>query len=71
MDDQERRARAASDRGYAATVIATDLMMLEREICGFLDAGKAQEIKDCLAKAQLPELGNLRAAELIGGVFAK
>lgn len=69
MDDQERRARAASERGYAATVMATELMMLEREVWAFLDGGKAQEIQSRLASAALPVLGNSRAAELIEGVF--
>jgi hypothetical protein len=65
MDDQERRARAASDRGYSATVLATELLMLEREVSAFLDDGKAQKIRDCLVSANFPEPGNYRAAKLI------
>lgn len=65
MDDQERRARAASDRGLAAIALAPELLMLEREIQAFLDGTKAQEIKEALKAADLPEPGNAKAAKMI------
>ena len=42
MDDQRARARAASERGLAATVEATQLMTLEREVGRLLDGGGAE-----------------------------
>ncbi len=65
MDDQERRAKAAADRGLAATVAATDLLLLEREVTAFLDDGKADEVRMALRAATLPGRGNRAAAELI------
>jgi hypothetical protein len=65
MDDQERRAKAAADRGLAATVAATDLLLLEREVASFLDGGKADDIRGALRDASLPARGNRLAAELI------
>jgi hypothetical protein len=65
MDDQDRRAKAASDRGLAATVAAHELLLLEREVAAFLDGGKAADIRAALAEISLPERGNRRAAELI------
>ncbi len=67
MDDQTRRARAASDRGLAATVMADDLLMLGREVAAFLDHGKAAEVARALAAVTLPEPGNRAAARLIEG----
>lgn len=69
MDDQERRARAASDRGFSVTVLATELLMLEREVKSFLDDGKNEKIRNCLASAVFPELGNDLAARLIERSF--
>lgn len=71
MDDQERRARAASDRGLAATVLAHEVLLLEREVRAFLDVGKAAEIRAALAAAELPEPGNRAAAALILGEEAQ
>jgi hypothetical protein len=65
MDDQERRARAASDRGLAETVNADELFRLEREIVAFLDGGKAQRIRERLSGLTLPEPGTAAAAALI------
>ena len=65
MDDQERRAKAATERGLAATVAATDLLLLEREVTAFLDGGKAEEIRAALRAVTLPARGNRAAAELI------
>jgi hypothetical protein len=67
LDDQERRARAASERDLAATVLGTELMQLEREVTAFLDEGKADMIRTALAEIDLPELGNTSAARLIEG----
>lgn len=65
LDDQEKRARAASDRGLAATVLADELLILEREVNGFLDGGKSETIRQNLSNASLPERGNELAAKLI------
>lgn len=68
LDDQDRRARAASDRGLAEIVAAHELFRLEREIRLFLDEGKAAMIRDRLAAVSLPEPGNAAAAACIEGV---
>lgn len=65
MDDQERRAQAASERGLAVTVAAEDLLLLEREVGFFLDDGKGQGLRKALAEAELPAPGNGTAAALI------
>jgi hypothetical protein len=65
MDDQDRRARAASDRGLAATVDPDELHLLEREIAAFLEGGRAAEIRGRLAALTLPEPGTAAAAALI------
>lgn len=70
MDDQERRSRAASDRGLAETVLATELLRLEREIRTFLDGGKGAELRGKLAAVSLPECGNMEAARLVEGLGA-
>ncbi|MCB2125516.1 MAG: hypothetical protein H6897_15185 [Rhodobacteraceae bacterium] len=67
MDDQERRARAASGRGLAETVLAHELLLLDREIATFLDAGKADKVRAALSAATLPAPGNRAAADLILG----
>lgn len=67
MDDQERRARAASDRGLAETVLAHEMLLLEREIAAFLDGDKADRVRAALKAARLPETGNRAAAALILG----
>ena len=66
-DDQERRARAASDRGLAETVLAHELLLLEREVTAFLDDGKSDAIRTALAEVELPARGNAEAARLIDG----
>ena len=68
MDDQERRARAASDRGLAETVLPNELLRLEREILAFLDQGKATDIRRKLAATILPAQGTKDAAALIEGL---
>ena len=67
MDDQERRAKSASDRGLSATVLASEMLLLEREVKAFLDGGKAAEIRQNLSNTTLPEPGNAAAAALIEG----
>lgn len=67
MDDQERRARAASDRGLAETVLAHEMLLLDREVAAFLDGGKAERMRAALRAAPLPEAGNRAAAALILG----
>lgn len=68
MDDQERRARSACDRGLAAMVAANGLLDLEREIGLFLDAGKANDLRRKLAALDLPPRGTAAAAALIRGL---
>ncbi|MGB5067942.1 MAG: glycosyltransferase, partial [Albidovulum sp.] len=67
MDDQERRALAASERGLSATILASEMLLLEREVKAFLDGGKADTIRHNLQKAVLPQSGNSAAAQLIEG----
>ncbi len=69
LDDQERRARAASDRGLAETVEAHELFRLEREIRWFMDEGKAAMIRERLAAVSLPEPGTAAAAAAIEGTW--
>ncbi|MFN6951325.1 MAG: glycosyltransferase, partial [Albidovulum sp.] len=65
MDDQERRARSASDRGLAECVLAHEMLLLHREITAFVDGGKADRVRAALAAVTLPETGNRAAAALI------
>lgn len=65
MDDQEKRARAASDRGAAITILAQELLLLERAVTDCLDNDKTSEIRTALADLNLPEPGNTAAARLI------
>ena len=65
MGDQERRARAASDRGLAQTVLAHEFLMLEREVKAFLEDGKAATIRKNLKAATFAARGNQAAAEII------
>lgn len=65
MDDQEKRARAASERGLAATVLAHEFLQLEREVSEFLDDGKAVLVRDLISNTLLPDRGNRAAAALI------
>lgn len=67
MDDQERRARAASDRGLAETVLAHEVLLLEREVRACLDGDKADRLRAALEAAELPAPGNDDAAALILG----
>ena len=68
MDDQERRARAASDRGLAETVLAGELLRLERTVAACLDGGRAADLRSALAAVDLPATGTAAAAALIGAV---
>lgn len=68
MDDQDRRARAAAERGLAAMVAPNGLLELGREISLFLDGGKAADLRRTLAGTDLPERGTTRAALLIEGL---
>ncbi|MGC3937224.1 glycosyltransferase [Roseobacter sp. EG26] len=65
LDDQERRARAAADRGLAALVAETDLLTLEREVFAFLEGDKVENLRKALGDEVLPALGNQAAATLI------
>lgn len=65
MDDQERRARAASERGLAEMILAPELLLLERGVRAFLEGGKAASIRARLAVTPLPPRGNQAAAALV------
>ncbi|MEM1164494.1 MAG: glycosyltransferase, partial [Pseudomonadota bacterium] len=67
MDDQERRARAASDRDLAVTVLPHELMVLDRTVHGLLDNGGAADMRARIQNTDLPERGTRHAAELIEG----
>ncbi len=67
MDDQERRAASAADRGLAALVLPEDLLMLDRTLSRFLDGPQATNIRERLAGLTLPEPGNADAARIIEG----
>ncbi len=71
MEDQERRARSASDRGLAVTVLPTDLMQLEREVTAFLDTDKGDVMRKALAAVELPEPGTAAAAAIIDAELAR
>jgi hypothetical protein len=70
LDDQERRARAASDRGLAETVLAHELLILERRLRTLLDGGAAK-LREALAALDLPATGNAAAARLIEAEAAR
>jgi UDP-N-acetylglucosamine:LPS N-acetylglucosamine transferase len=70
LDDQERRARAASDRGLAETVLAHELLILERRLRTLLDSG-ASRLRDALSTLDLPTTGNAAAARLIEAEAAR
>ncbi len=65
LDDQERRARAALDRGVAGLALDKELLHLEREVSAFLDGGKSDAIRQALSELSLPDPGNAAAARLI------
>jgi UDP-N-acetylglucosamine:LPS N-acetylglucosamine transferase len=65
LDDQERRARAASDRGLAETVLAHEFLLLERRIGDMLDRGRGESLRKALDELALPDTGNLAAVRLI------
>lgn len=70
LDDQERRARAASDREAAETVLAHELLLLERRIRELLDRGGTERLRRNLEALDLPPTGNRAAAMLIEGEAA-
>jgi hypothetical protein len=65
LDDQERRARAASDRDLAETVLEHEFLLLERRIGDILERGRGDALRKTLGEFPLPETGNLAAARLI------
>jgi predicted glycosyltransferase len=65
MDDQERRARAASERGLASSVLGHEMLLLERELLAHLDDGKSASVRKALIDIELPATGNSAAARLI------
>ncbi|MGI9388504.1 MAG: glycosyltransferase [Boseongicola sp.] len=65
MDDQERRAHAATERGLADMVLANELLKLEQTVKSFLDDGRGDDLAKALAKLELPLPGNADAARLL------
>lgn len=69
MDDQLRRARAASDRGLAITVEGHELLSLKEAVGRMLDDDLATEIAARLSSEVLPARGTTTAAALIEGTL--
>ncbi len=65
LDDQERRARALSDRNLCATITEAEFMKLERTVQVCLDDGGAEDFRTTLQQIELPESGVSAAAEII------
>lgn len=65
LDDQERRARAAFERGLVGFSEEKALLSLERDVTAFLDEGKADDLRDALRRETLPQPGNQAAAKII------
>lgn len=65
MDDQERRSRAAVERGLADMVLAEELLKLEHTVNACLDDGRTEDLANALANAELPHPGNSDAARLL------
>ncbi|MEL7346021.1 MAG: hypothetical protein AAFN59_14390, partial [Pseudomonadota bacterium] len=64
MDDQERRARAAVERGLAELAMPGEMALFERLFDGLL-SGDADTLRAALRTQTLPERGNVKAASLI------
>ncbi|MEE9426974.1 MAG: glycosyltransferase [Paracoccaceae bacterium] len=64
-DDQERRARAATERDLSVMVLSNELLLLQREVSAFLEGDKANAIRKNLKALRLPETGTKAAAKLI------
>jgi hypothetical protein len=67
MDDQERRAQAAADRGLAEMVLPDDLMMLQRRLGSLLTGDGTDALRRRLSDVVLPRPGNAAAAAQIAG----
>ncbi len=67
MDDQERRARSAANRGLAEMISPKELFLLERKLAEFLDGANAAQLRARLARETLPVPGNHLAARIIRG----
>ncbi len=65
MDDQERRSRAAVERGLAEMVLAEELLKLERTVNACLDGGRSTDLATALENAVFPHSGNVDAARLL------
>lgn len=65
MDDQERRARSAVDRGLADMVLPEDLLMLERRLRALIAEGGTEDLRRNLNDATLRRPGNAEAAACI------
>lgn len=69
LDDQERRARAAAERGLAEIVLAHEMLLLERRLHALLDGG-TDGLRAALGAINLPETGNAAAARKIAEAAA-
>lgn len=68
MDDQDTRARAASDRGLAITVASNEFVALEQAVTAMLDGGMGQAVVGRLAALELPAPGTQATAQAISEV---
>ena len=67
LDDQERRARAAAERGLAQAVSPDEFLSLQRVVSEWLDTDRPDVIRTALAAESLPEPGTQAAARLVEG----
>ena len=67
LDDQERRARAAAERGLAQAVSPEEFLSLQRVVAEWLDTDRPDVIRKALAAESLPEPGTQTAARLVEG----
>ncbi|MEM9707335.1 MAG: hypothetical protein AAF871_00965 [Pseudomonadota bacterium] len=66
LDDQERRAAAAADRGIGAAVGPEDFLSLERLVNEWLETDQPDAMRAELGRLELPSPGAADAARLIG-----
>lgn len=71
MDDQQKRAMAAVDRGLSDIVAPDQMSLMASLISAHLDGGRKEEIAAAFRAVELPEPGNAVAARIISGETAR